>query len=125
MTLKQRLLKLFALAGGLLTAGLAYAVFVNVTGVAIPCVFRLITGLQCPGCGVSRMCLSLLRLDFRAAWQANPALMALSPLGVIVAVDIALRYVKTGKALPCKLTNLMMVFMIGVLLVFGVARNIL
>ena len=112
------------MAGGLLFAGLAYAVFVHFTGLAVPCVFRLITGLQCPGCGVSRMCMALLRLDFMAAWQANPAVFSMLPLGALVAADISVRYVKTGRAAPCRLTNRVMIFMIAVLLVFGAARNI-
>ena len=118
--LTQMLLTLSALFG----AGLLYAGFVLLTGWGIPCVFHLVTGLSCPGCGVSRMFLALLRLDFAAAWQANPAILALLPLGLAVFADISVRYVRTGRRAPGKLSNAAIVFMIAVLLVFGVARNL-
>ena len=125
MTQSKRLLRLAGIFGGLLLLGLLYAAFVGATGFGIPCVFRLITGLQCPGCGVSRMCMALLRLDFRAAWRANPAVTALLPLGAAVAADMSVRYVRTGSSRPDKFCNAAMIFMLAVLLVFGVARNLI
>lgn len=41
-------------------------------GIGIPCLFRSITGLECPGCGNSRAALALLRLDIAAAFGYNP-----------------------------------------------------
>lgn len=125
MTQSKRLLRLAEIFGGLLILGLLYAAFVGATGLGIPCVFRLITGLQCPGCGVSRMCMSLLRFDLHAAWHANPAVMALLPLGAAVAADMSARYVRTGTSRPDKFCNAAMIFMLAVLLVFGVARNLI
>ncbi len=66
----------------LLPAGGLYALFVHATGLMIPCPFRLITGLKCPGCGMTHMCMSLLRLDFKAAVKQclsvrDPALLCL------------------------------------------------
>lgn len=108
----------------LLGTGLLYAGFVSLTGWGIPCVFHLVTGLSCPGCGVSRMFMALLRLDFGAAWEANPAILALLPLGMVVLADILVRYVRTGRRVPGKFSNVAIVFMIAVLLVFGVMRNL-
>ena len=80
MTPGQRLRRL--LTGLLLVAavGTGYALWVNLTHLSIPCPFHAITGLQCPGCGVTRMCLALLRLDVSGAWKANPVLLLLLPL---------------------------------------------
>lgn len=36
------------------------------------CVFRKFTGLPCPGCGMSRAWLAVLRLDFPAALEYHP-----------------------------------------------------
>lgn len=80
MTPRQRLRRLLTGLVLVTAAGMGYALWVNVTHLAVPCLFHVITGLQCPGCGVSRMCLALLRLDLPGAWQANGVLLALLPL---------------------------------------------
>lgn len=43
------------------------------------CLFKTITGWDCPGCGSQRMLHALLHGDFIAAWQYNPFLLAISP----------------------------------------------
>ena len=124
MTASKRLLRLCAVLAALLVLGLLYAAFVGATGLGVPCIFRLITGLECPGCGVSRMCMALLKLDFRTAWHSNPAVTALLPLGAAVASDMAARYVRTGTSRPDKFCNAAMIFMLAVLAIFGFVRNI-
>ena len=121
---KKRFLRLFSGIIIVIAAGLCYAAFVSMTGLGLPCVFRLITGLECPGCGVSRMCLSLMRLDFAGAWHANPAIMSLLPAGGIIAVRMGIRYVKTGSSQPDKWETAALIVMTAVLVVFGVVRNI-
>lgn len=121
---RGRLFRLLKTFFAIAAVGLCYAAFVSATGIAVPCVFRLVTGLQCPGCGVSRMCLALLRLDFASAWAANPAIMALLPLGAAVVGDMSVRYVRTGDRKPDKFCNAAMIFMIAALTVFAVIRNI-
>lgn len=37
----------------------------------IPCVFRSVFGIQCPGCGMTRACLSLLHFDLKQAFAYN------------------------------------------------------
>ncbi len=53
------------LAGaGLLCAGLLYGYVLIPLGLRIPCLFRRFTGLRCPGCGVTDLCLELLHGRF-------------------------------------------------------------
>ena len=40
--------------------------------IGIPCLFYKITGFYCPGCGITRMVFSLLKLDFYQAFRYNP-----------------------------------------------------
>ena len=82
-------------AGGALLASLAVArVFasadaaaVRVAGAELPavCVSRLLLGLSCPGCGMTRSVLMTLGGDLRGALAANPAgpllVVALALLG--------------------------------------------
>lgn len=111
--------------GGLLLAGGAYALVCSWLGFGIPCPFYMLTGLQCPGCGVSRMCLHLLHLDFIGAWQANPAILLLLPLGGWLALRIAIRYVRNGTRRLTRAENGAVWLMCAVLVCFGVIRNLI
>lgn len=115
------------LAGGgvLLAAGLGYALWVRATGLALPCPFHAVTGLQCPGCGVTRMCLALLRGDLADAWAANPVLLLLLPVLGLLAVRMALRYVREGRTLGPRWEGALCWALIAALVVWGVARNFL
>lgn len=63
-------------AGGVL---ISYLILRRLTGFSIPCVFRLVTGLKCPGCGVTHMLDSLIKLDIKGAREANPFIFFTSP----------------------------------------------
>ncbi|EDN02131.1 hypothetical protein BACCAP_00165 [Pseudoflavonifractor capillosus ATCC 29799] len=121
---KHRLKRLLLLAGLILGIGLAYAVFVRLSGLSIPCPFHAVTGLLCPGCGVTRMCLALLRLDFAAAWQANPVLLLLLPVLAALLLRQAVRYVKTGRSTLSRGESALVWGMAAVLLLWGIARNL-
>lgn len=124
MTSKQRFQTLLLWAGLILGIGLAYALFCSLTSLAIPCPIRLVTGLLCPGCGVTRMCLALLRLDFAAAWSANPGLLLLLPVLGGLLVCLAWRYIKTGRTRLTKGQNVLVWVMVGCMLAYAVARNL-
>lgn len=40
------------------------------------CVVKAVTGYPCPGCGITRGVLAILRGEFREAWRRNPASFA-------------------------------------------------
>lgn len=110
-------------AGLLLLLGLVYALFVRYTGWMIPCPIYLVTGLYCPGCGVSRMCLALLEGDLTGAWQANPALLlALVPLAALVVWMALTRH--RGDNRPNRGQRLAVWCLVGYFLAFGVLRNL-
>ncbi len=116
-----RLLRLIVL---LLVCGLAYASFFKIFGFGIPCMFHSVTGLDCPACGVTRMSVSLLTLDFKAAFHYNAGLLIASPFLAIEALIMALRYIKNGSLMPSKAENVYIIFIIVFLLIWGVYRNV-
>lgn len=122
---RMRLRKVLRYATGFAVFGICYGVWVWKTGLAVPCLFHFITGLRCPGCGVTRMCMALLRLDFESAFHYNQVLFFLMPvLGSIFLVDTA-GYVKTGRWSVGHIQNCIFYVSIIVMVVFGVLRNIL
>lgn len=123
-TSKERALRLAGWAGLILGIGLAYALFVHLTGWGVPCPFHTVTGLWCPGCGVTRMCLSLLRLDLRGAWRANPGLLLLLPFLLALLASLAWRYGKTGRMALSRLQSAAVWAMVGLMLLYGVLRNL-
>ncbi len=108
-----------------LFCGLLYAAFIFVFGRGIPCVFQMTTGLKCPSCGVTGMCLAILRLDFKTAFHSNPAIFCMLPLGAAVAARHAYIYVRSGRTQPDGPTAAAMILMIAVLIVYGILRNII
>ena len=122
--MRARTLRLMRGLGLLLAAGLAYAAFCLVTGWSIPCPFHLLTGWNCPGCGVTRMCLALLRLDLAGAWQANPGLMLLFPFLAVLLLSLAVRYIRTGRGLPSPGEQKLIWCGVAYLLLYGLLRNL-
>ena len=108
----------------MLLFGITYALICIHFGVGIPCPFRTLTGWMCPGCGVSRLCLCLLRLDLAGAWAANPVILLLLPFGMVLAVRLGVRYVKNGSQRLTKAESALVYTACAVLLVYGVVRNL-
>ncbi len=50
--------------------------------IGIPCLFRLVTGYTCPGCGLSHAFAHLLKLEFTEAWEHNKLIYFVLPAGV-------------------------------------------
>ncbi len=69
--MKERIKKAAAVYLAAAAVGIALAVIFTVTGRAVPCVFHLLTGMKCGGCGNTTAVLSLLKLDFAGALRAN------------------------------------------------------
>ena len=120
---RARLLRLAVIVVALLAAGILYAWFAgHVAG--IPCMFHLLTGLKCPGCGMTRVLISLLQGDLIGAFRQNAAVFLLLPLGSWFAVLWTIRYIRTGSKKTGKLENVLLWIMVVSLLVFGVLRNL-
>ena len=103
--------------------GLAYLAFVLITGWGLPCPLYMMTGLQCPSCGISRMLVSLFKLDFAAAFSYNPYMLFAVPLVLGLLAIYEIRYIKSGERSMGRWGIALWVIVIGAI-AFGILRNI-
>ena len=59
--------------------GVVLALCLGRFALGLPCPIHALSGISCPGCGMTRGLWSLLNLDFSAAWHYHPAAYALPP----------------------------------------------
>lgn len=77
--------RLLILGGLVLHFTIVYTVFAHM---GITCLFQHILHIPCPGCGMTRAFLSLLRLDFAAAWHYNPLIFCMPYVFIYIFFDL-------------------------------------
>ena len=94
--------------------------FLNKTiNLSIPCIFNKLTGLYCPGCGITRMLFSLLELKFYQSFRYNPLLFVYLFYYLIIYI---IYFFKNKKLY--KLGNKEQITLIIILLSYTILRNI-
>lgn len=122
---KRRLCGLLKKGGILVGIGAAYLIFVLVTSWRIPCVFYVLGGKYCPGCGITRMCVALARLDIPAAMSHNLLAFFLVPALLVIFLWKAVGFVKHGSWKRSKLETVFYLVAFVLCIVFTVMRNML
>ena len=114
--------KILIIYGAILGAGVLYAFLILHTPFRIPCLFREVTGLQCPGCGTSRMALALMRFDIPAAFAYNPVAFFSFPAWFLISICA---FVGRPKALRSS-KNLLRILYINIVvyMIFAIFRNL-
>ena len=124
-TRKKRLWRVLFLWGAILLAGVGYGLFCARTGRGIPCLFHKLTGLDCPGCGMTRAVLSLARSDIAAAFGYNAIWPVILGYLLWVGLGVSTAYVKRGEVFYLPGKTWMHALLLAVILSFGVLRNII
>lgn len=109
----------------ILIVGGIYLLFFKYTKFKIPCIFHELTGLLCPGCGISRMLANISAGDFFSAYGYNKLLFITLPLILADFLLEEIRYIKTGSRRILLLSKIFVYVEIIALLLFGIVRNIL
>ena len=104
--------------------GILYGKWCEMTHLGIPCLFHTVTGKYCPGCGITRMCLNLLRFKFKAAFRSNIAIFLMLPIGGIIAFRWTISYIMYGKKQFTKWEERIFIVMVVILVIFGILRNL-
>ena len=102
----------------LLLTGILFIIVFYKYDIGIPCIFHLITGFYCPGCGGTRAIKSILHLDFYQAFRYNALVTVLIPFTIIFLIY---KYIFNGKR---KIPNSIWIFLLIIVILFGIIRNI-
>ncbi len=90
----------------------------------IPCPIKSLTGFYCPGCGITRMILSILKGDLYQAFRYNPLVFILMPFIIFYFLEINISKLYNKKSICKKVPDYIFYIIIAVLVVYGILRNI-
>lgn len=119
---KKRVLIVGFIAITLILIALSIVVLYKSFGLGFKCPFHYIFNIECPGCGGSRMLISMLEFDFYQAFRWNPFMFVTLPIITIIVIIEAMKYIKSGK-ISTSFNIIMAVYVIAII-IYGVARNI-
>lgn len=122
--MKERVHKVFYYIIVIGIIGMAYYLFGKLTGLYIPCLFRMVTGLYCPGCGITRLATALIEGHYLTAFQSNAALFLLLPFLAFIVIKHTIRFIKGYKTNETRIEKIIIGIMLVVLIAFGIMRNI-
>ena len=113
-------IKFFVLLG----IGILYFILGKLTGIYIPCFIHSVTGLYCPGCGISRMIINLCHLNFEKAYYCNQLLFISTPIFLFLIIDTFISNIRDVKPIYKKIPNTVYYVYIVLLILFMIIRNI-
>jgi Protein of unknown function (DUF2752) len=88
------------------------------------CMFRLATGLHCPGCGATRCVSALLHGDLEQAFAYNPLFVVMLPYIVFGGMRIAYATWTGNQMRSYRVPSWALRILVGLLIVYWIARNI-
>lgn len=113
----KRLDKRILIGLGLVSVGVLYLKVLSPTfNIHIPCPIKHVTGFDCPGCGMTRLSLSLLEGDLYQAFRYNSLIFILLPLFIVYYYSVS-----KGKK---KMSDYLLYSMLIMTVLFGILRNV-
>lgn len=91
---------------------------------AIPCIIHKLTGLYCPGCGITRCLFALIKGNIYEAFMYNQLVFILLPfLLFYIVYNIYLYVFDTKDKIFSKIPQIVWIILIIIVVIFGVVRN--
>lgn len=89
-----------------------------------PCLVHTLTGLQCPGCGMTRSVIALVNGDILLSLRQNALLIVFILIAVIFYIEYALNAFGVNLKLPFHKMRYVYIFL-ALLAIYSVLRNII
>lgn len=109
---------------GIFFAGLLYLAWFQTFGFGIPCVFHLITGYLCPGCGITRALSLAFHLRFREAFSHNALSITVFPIICLYLLYRRVREAVFGKSGFAVWEYVFLIAAFAITALYGIARNL-
>jgi hypothetical protein len=87
----------------IIAALFVYGLLLHLLGIYCP--IKFLTGISCPGCGMTRAVLSCLKLDFASAFAYHPMVFSLPVL--------VLYFIRDGKVFKNSFLNVAVIAVVG------------
>ncbi|MDD6756765.1 MAG: DUF2752 domain-containing protein [bacterium] len=100
---------------------ISYLYLGNKLNVYINCPIKEITGLYCPGCGITRMLQAILQLNFYQAFRYNPLLFISLPFFIFFTIE---GIITKKDPLYNKIPNKILITIIIIFIIYGILRNL-
>ena len=89
--------------------------------IGIPCIFHELTGLYCPGCGITRMFFAIIELKFYDAFRYNPLVFILLIISILyLLLKSLLKKYNINLIIP----NYIYYILLVIVIFYGIFRNI-
>ncbi len=104
---------------------LGYFLLYNEFHIGIPCLFYEITGLYCPGCGITRCIFFIIKGNIYEAFKYNQLIFFLLPF-LVFYILVKIYYYITNKenVLIKKIPNYTYIILLIITLSYGILRNL-
>lgn len=126
---KEWITRLFRVALVFLVVGLEIGIllyFVIKNQFFLPCLFHEVTGLYCPGCGMTRAMIALLSFDVVSCFRYNALLIPLIILGCYYLIQFLRYYIWHHQVILLNqvFSKKFVYGMLAIVLLFGLFRNL-
>ncbi len=122
---KLTILIIFILSIGFI---ILYGIVDPSTSIFFPkCIFYVVTGLECPGCGSQRAIHALLNAEFAKAFAINPLIVTTLPYFIITftAYFFKDKYNKARRLYEILTNNILLWFLVVIFILYFIYRNFL
>ncbi|MCI5774732.1 MAG: DUF2752 domain-containing protein [Erysipelotrichaceae bacterium] len=100
-----------------------YLIWLNKTGMGIPCLFRTLWGFYCPGCGMTHAIVALSQADLALAFSYHWAFVLSIPALLYLYVIANVRYIRQGTIYFNHYENIIMGMIIALFILRAITLN--